>query len=341
MPRGMVRLPLFVMTRGERLATACSRQGTPPESGGDAAQGEVSSVCYEASEKRQRSGCPAAWCAATEQTVGRDRRLARRRWRLCLPAGRFPGDGWRKFMIVRVLVLLVLAGMLCGCGARPVTLVDEKGFVEMSRRMPKEMQARQLLTDDGAYVQRLSGSSVTYGELLYTTLSPDFLFDDTGGQHVYLGETFRDTRTPSSFVHTSATGFTIQHPTQRITLRMLAILDWDDDGQDEWMLSCKVEPLRGSRVRTYYVLVTPPSRSGQRLKGTVAALCECYGLVCNTYVNKARVLDRNGNDKSAPATPVQDSVPGLEQVTEPPRVPAPAAQGKDVTTESGLVERSL
>ena len=244
-------------------------------------------------------------------------------------------------MFLRIMGLLLLAGTLCGCGSRSVALVDEKGFAEMSRRMSKEMQARELLDKNGAYVQRLSVSDEHYGDVLYTTLSPDFLFDDAGGQHVYLGETFRDTRTPSSYVHTTPEGFTIQHPTQRITLRMLAILDWDNDGQDEWMLSCKVEPMLGSRVRTYYVLVPPPARKGQRLKGTVAALYECYGLACTTYVTKALVLERQGNDKAAPATPVQDSVPGLDQVTEPPRARVSPRTDKEITTESGLVERSL
>ena len=109
---------------------------------------------------------------------------------------------------------------------------------------------------------------------------------------------------------------------------------WDDNGSDEWLVSCRVEPLRGSRVRTYYLLVPPPARKGQPLKASVAALYECYGLACTMYVNHALVLRGEGNDSSEPATPVQDSVPGLQQVTEPPA----AGKGGDA---SGLEEHSL
>ena len=84
------------------------------------------------------------------------------------------------------------------------------------------------------------------------------------------------------------------------------------------------------------LLVPPPSRKGQPLKASVAALYECYGLACTMYVNQALVLRGEGNDSSEPATPVQDSVPGLQQVTEPP-----AAGKNGAATPGGLEEHSL
>lgn len=220
-------------------------------------------------------------------------------------------------MVFRSAALLVCLCLLAGCGARTVSVIDDKGFAEMSRRMPEEMRARRLLTSDGDYLTRLTPEARPYGEILFATLSPDFLFDDTGG-HVYFGETFRATRTPSSRVSMRKNGFTLRHPTQIVTVSMLGVLDWDDDGTDEWLASCRVEPLRGSRVRTYYILIPPPAHAGQPLKAAVAALYECYGLACTMYVNNALVLHGEGNDAATPATPVQDSVPGLQQVTEPP-----------------------
>lgn len=88
-------------------------------------------------------------------------------------------------------------------------------------------------------------------------------------------------------------------------------------------------------ARAYLLSAPPPAHKGQPLKASVAALYECYGLACTMYVNHALVLRGEGNDSSEPATPVQDSVPGLQQVTEPP------AAGKNAATPGGLEEHSL
>lgn len=237
-------------------------------------------------------------------------------------------------MPARFAALLCCVFLLAGCGARTVAVIDDKGFAEMSRRMPDEMRARKLLTQEGEYFSR-PATVRPYGDILYNTLSPDFLFDDTGG-HVYLGETFRTTRTPSSRISIRKNGFVLRHPTQIVSVAMLGELDWDDNSTDEWLVSCRVEPLRGSRVRTYYLLVPPPVRRGQPLKASVAALYECYGLACTMYVNHALVLRGEGNSSGEPATPVQDSVPGLQQVTEPP-----AAGKSGSAAADGLEERSL
>ena len=52
--------------------------------------------------------------------------------------------------MTRFLLLLCAAFLLAGCGAKGVTVVDKPGFVTMSQRMPQEMKARGLLTDDGS-----------------------------------------------------------------------------------------------------------------------------------------------------------------------------------------------
>ena len=58
----------------------------------------------------------------------------------------------------------------------------------MARHMPKELQARRLLDNDGAYVAPFSFAGFSnYGDTLFRRLSPSFMFGDSG--HVYLGET--------------------------------------------------------------------------------------------------------------------------------------------------------
>ena len=216
--------------------------------------------------------------------------------------------------MTRFLLLLCAAFLLAGCGAKGVTVVDKSGFVPMSQRMPQEMTARGLLTDDGSYIS-LPGA--------------EFLFNDRG--HVYLGSTFAATRTPSSHATVRKTGFTIVHPTQTINLAMLGIVDWNNDEKDEWLIACDVRPHLGSESRTYYVLV-PPLRKGEPLQATVAAVYECYGLACKLTVRDSRAIPRVGEGE-LPPTDVHDALPGMEGVTEPPR--------PDSTPRSGLQERSL
>ena len=82
--------------------------------------------------------------------------------------------------MTRFLLLLCAAFLLAGCGAKGVTVVDKSGFVTMSQRMPQEMKAHGLLTDDGSYISLPGGGGENYGEILFRQLSPEFLFNDRG-----------------------------------------------------------------------------------------------------------------------------------------------------------------
>ena len=147
--------------------------------------------------------------------------------------------------MTRFLLLLCAAFLLAGCGAKGVTVVDKPGFVTMSQRMPQEMKARGLLTDDGSYISLPGGGGENYGEILFRQLSPEFLFNDRG--HVYLGSTFAATRTPSSHATVRKTGFTIVHPTQTINLAMLGIVDWNKRRKGRMAHRLRCPPAPGLR----------------------------------------------------------------------------------------------
>lgn len=234
--------------------------------------------------------------------------------------------------LVRCIALL-LPALCCACATtRPVDVVEKKDFIQMARTMRAEMQSRRLLDKDGCFQEAVPATSdgVAYGEILYRQLSPSFMFEDTAG-HVYLGETFHATRTLRSRVQRNAHGFTIFHPTQTLRVTMLAIADWNDDGEKEWIVSCRVVPLRGGRTREYYLLVPPPTHAKERLSGTVVAVNDCFGLACTLYVKKSVMPQRA---EEVAATPVEDVAPGLENVTEAPAAGTARRSG-------GLEERSL
>lgn len=234
---------------------------------------------------------------------------------------------------IRFAVLLCLSGLLLGCATRPVVVVEKDQFIRMARQMPKELQARGLLDNDGSYLAPFSLAGFSeYGDTLFRRLSPAFMLGDAGIG--YPGETFAAALQSQSRVKHWPNGFSIDHPAMKLTVNMVAIADWNNDGEDEWIVSCLAEPKTGGRTRTYYLLVPPPRTESEPLKGTVAAVYECFGLACNIYVRDSKVIERAAADPLAPPTVVQDVVPGLQPVTEPPNKKSPAAG-------SGVEERSL
>lgn len=226
---------------------------------------------------------------------------------------------------MRLAALLCLGGLLFGCAARPVVVVEKDQFIRMARQMPKELQARGLLYNDGSYLAPFSLAGLRdYGETLFRRLSPDFMLDDAA--NVFAGETFAVGLQPQSRVTHWPNGFSIDHPAQKLTVNMVAIADWNNDGRDEWIVSCLAEPKTGGRTRTYYLLVPPPRHEREPLKGTVAAVYECFGLACNLYVRDSKVIERAAADPLAPPTVVQDVLPGLQPVTEPPSKASPTGR---------------
>ena len=234
--------------------------------------------------------------------------------------------------IARFCALLCLGGLLFGCSTRPVVVVEKDQFIRMAKVMPKELQARDLLDDKGSYVAPMSFAGYkSYGEELFKRLSPSFMVGETT-HDVYLGNTFAATILPDSRVKHWDNGFRISHATQTVTVNMVAIADWNNDGQDEWIVSCMVEPRMGGRSRTYYLLVPPPQNSTEILKGTIAAINECFGLSCTVFVRDSKIIERTASNPLLPPTEVHDVVPGLQPVTEPPN---------KASSKGCLEERSL
>lgn len=234
---------------------------------------------------------------------------------------------------VRICVLLCLTTLLAAC-SRPVHVVEKEAFSRMASQMTRELQARKLLDSRGNYFAAFSlAPQEGYGKILFQRLSPDFMLQSDAAHDVYLGENFAATVLPDSRVKHWPNGFSIDHATQKITLHMTAIADWNGDGQEEWIVACAVEPKRGGRSRTYYLLVPPPRSAVEKLRGTVAAVNECFGLACTLYVRDSKNIQRTAADPLAPPTEVHDLTPGLQPVTEPP--------GAKKLPASGPAERPL
>ncbi|MCR5815121.1 MAG: hypothetical protein K6G15_11615 [Desulfovibrio sp.] len=197
-----------------------------------------------------------------------------------------------------------------------MSVVDEKGYLQIMGQMPRDLEAHGLPADHEALRLALSESSYPYGAVLFKQLSPSFMQGQVATY--YLGETFAQTLQPrrSSFTP-GKNGFTIEHMTQRVQVAMLAVCDWDGDGKREWLVSCRVVPKRGGHEKTWYLLVPEPENSSDVLKPTAVAIWDCLGLSCQLIKLKAEAIDRRKED-AGPLTEVKEFTPGEQTVTTPP-----------------------
>ncbi len=234
----------------------------------------------------------------------------------------------------RFCLAAVFAAALSGCALRPAMtpqVADTRGYAQLIRLAPALMQARHLADADLSFhsAGRPKGG---WGQTMFRMVSPDFLFGEDG-HDVYLGETFRGTRTPMSreYFDADGYGFFIVHPTQRLSLRLLARVDWNGDGAWDWLMRCTVETFRGSRVRHYYVLAPEPAAAGQMTHGVIMAAVDEMGLARPLVA--LRDISSYGKDAdAAPPTEVKEGLPGDFRVTEPPSAARPAGgvQERDI-----------
>ncbi len=232
-----------------------------------------------------------------------------------------------------LVFLLLAAGSLSGCalGGGGAAVVDNTEYARLIRTLPKVMQAQGLADADLRYTDtgRPDGK---FSELMFAQLSPDFLFGEQG-HHIYFGENFHATLTPKSRVYpdSDGQGFAIVHPTQRLHMRMLAVLDWNKDTQEDWLMRCTIESFRGNRVRHYYVLAPVPAPvRGAMTHGTILASVEEMGLA--RPIVHVRDTAGYGRGEELPPTEVEDVLPGSATMVTPPArsVPAGGVQERDL-----------
>ena len=212
--------------------------------------------------------------------------------------------------------MLVLLGSLLLAGCSTMSVVDEQGYLQVMRQMPRELEAHGLPYDREGVQLALAESSYPYGSVLFRQLSPSFMQGQVSTY--YLGETFAQTMQPRrSSMTPSKNGFSIEHLSQRVQVAMLAVCDWDGDGKREWLVSCRVVPKRGGHEKTWYLLVPEPADSSEVLKATAVAIWDCLGQSCQLIRLKADHVDRT-KEEAGPPTEVKEFVPGEQTVTTPP-----------------------
>jgi hypothetical protein len=232
-----------------------------------------------------------------------------------------------KSMVYRVLFLAFACCISLSACAPSVQVMDEGRFVTMARRMPQELQARGLLDSSRSYQPAPFDANIPYGKILFARLSPAFISD------IALVPPAMDftLMAAGGRVQKDNKGFVIQSRPYRITTKMIANVDWEGKGNHAWLISCFVEPRNGRSYEYYLVVPQPLPRKGL-VTGKVVAVSECFGSSCTTFVrDRFTAVSAPAADPQAPKTEVIETIPGLNDVTKPPR---PQTQSKELQEKS-------
>ncbi len=226
-------------------------------------------------------------------------------------------------MFIRLTLLLMCVILVSACG-RTVDVIQKDKFTAMANRMPRELLARDILDSDGDYlaVANLS-QGADFGNVLYNNLSPNFLFDHVAKNSM---TTFPASVRANEKVNIHKYGFSIVNKNEskhihygakvrRIDVDMVAITDWEGDGQQDWIIACRYVEKVGANARIYYLAI--PSNSvgtgaNTKLVAKVIAVYEDLGATGRMYLRESQapeVVEKK----------VQHVVPGLKNVTEPPK----------------------
>ncbi len=222
-------------------------------------------------------------------------------------------------MPLRLLLLLCCTLMIIACSGRSVEVIQGDKFTAMANRMPQELVARNILDSDGDYVAAVGLGDKSYGDILYKNLSPSFLFDHVAKSSA---PTFAASLKANEKVDMRAHGFSIVNKNantyirygakiRRIDVDMIAITDWEGDGQKDWIVACRYVGSVGANPRVFYVAI-PVSQTKGRLDGKVVAVYEDLGATGRMYL-KESAKPEDAEKK------VHHVVPGLKNVTEPPK----------------------
>ncbi len=254
---------------------------------------------------------------------------------------------------MRFFLLLCLLGSLCvlaACSTKPVTVMEPAQFTLMGNHMGKELIDRKILDSNMKYT---AGSKAQggkdYGKILYAQLSPHFLFDDIARNSA---STFAGSLKKGETVAMQANGFSISSaPVQskrkvtyagsgrRIDVALVAISDWEGDGQQDWLISCRYVQKIGALPRVFYLAVPQNTiKEGQPLQAKVISVYEDLGVAGRLYLRESQTEKaQKSEEKPTKSFDAQQGeahhvVPGLKNITAPPKAGAGSTSSKTQST---------
>lgn len=242
---------------------------------------------------------------------------------------------------MRALCVLCLVCLLGGC-VKPadnltVQPLDGPEFRAMAVTLRPQLTRKGVLDEEGAWYTPLIslagmgfGNVKNAGQTLLDRLSPAFRFP--GADPGLLPPTFRGMLTEQAKVTVAKHAFTVEQGLDRVYVSLLALTDWNQDGTDDWLVLCRVEPQSSpGNNRDYYLVLTDLHPA--ILTPRVLAVRDCVGGRC-------RVVETASDPALTPDSPAVELMQGQQDVTQPPSN-VPGKTSRPPSTSPGLREQAL
>lgn len=161
---------------------------------------------------------------------------------------------------LRLAAVLCSALMLSACaphGMRMVDTKDDASFAAMYHAMKPAMLKKELVDAKGNwYAPVVSLGPEDAGMAFLNRLSPKFCNADLGEPAV---ESFRAMTTPEDEVKAGPWSASIRTQDWSLKLQLTAVTDWNGDGRDDWLVTCRLALAKSpAESKEYFLLFTDP-----------------------------------------------------------------------------------
>ncbi len=150
--------------------------------------------------------------------------------------------------------LLLLSFILSACTAtktKTIQAINTPAFQELATKIPQQLQANGFTDSENHwYSPVISLPIVNVGDTLYNHLDPSFHYDSTLKITSF-------SQLPHRNLTISKDSFFFEQGSDRISASLLAILDWNNDNNDDWIVSFSINSQNKKEIsKKYYLLIT-------------------------------------------------------------------------------------
>ena len=161
------------------------------------------------------------------------------------------------------LIAVFCVFLLAACAPQGLRIVDTKddaSFAAMYRAMKPAMLQKKMVGRDGSwYTPLIDSGPDDAGLRLVDALSPKFLGTEWNDPTT---KVFRDILSPWDKLSVGPYSATLRMSRHSIKLQLTAVTDWNEDGKDDWLVTCRVtQENEMQEVREYFLFIADTEAS--------------------------------------------------------------------------------
>ncbi len=154
---------------------------------------------------------------------------------------------------MKKFLIYLLFPLLCACNTKMLSVVDEGAFSNAVSHMPEILYAYSIIDENNYYMQSYTNQSLDdVGQILYEKLNSNFSYPNiVNNEHT----SFAKRAKKGDKVKFSSTGFHALQGVDIIDTNIIAVADFNSDGQEDWLILSSVYQIVHKKKDLYYLLV--------------------------------------------------------------------------------------